>query len=95
MCLGIPGQLVEISSDDTHRATADVSGVRRTVDVGLLQDEVLVPGDWVLVHVGFAMARIDEGEAARALASLAVQDTDAGDDGDVPWATPSDRPRGG
>ena len=70
MCLGIPGQLREISKENSHLARVEVSGVTRIVNVGLLEDETLVPGDWVLIHVGFAMSKIDEEEAALALASL-------------------------
>lgn len=70
MCLGIPGQLVERSADNDQLARVDVAGVRRMVNIGLLEDEVLQPGDWVLIHVGFAMSKIDEDEAAVALASL-------------------------
>jgi hydrogenase expression/formation protein HypC len=69
MCLGIPGQVVDFGADD-QLARVEVSGVTRTINVGLLADQTLEPGDWVLVHVGFAMARIDEEEAAGALASL-------------------------
>lgn len=71
MCLGIPGQIVEIHPADTDLATVDIGGVRRTIEVGLLADEPLTPGDWVLIHVGFALSRIDEAEAARELARLA------------------------
>jgi len=70
MCLGIPGQLREISEENPHLARVEVSGVTRIVNVGLLEDEPLAPGDWVLIHVGFAMSKIDEEEAALALASL-------------------------
>lgn len=70
MCLGIPGQIVTISADRDHVATAEVAGVRREVDVALLAEEQLGPGDWVLIHVGFAMAKIDEEEAERALAGF-------------------------
>ena len=70
MCLGIPGQLREISETNGHLARVDVSGVTRVVNIGLLEDEPLAPGDWVLIHVGFAMSKIDEEEAALALASL-------------------------
>ncbi len=69
MCLGIPGQIVEIL-DHHDLARAEVSGVRRVINVGLLADEPLAVGDWVLIHVGFAMSRIDEDEAAQAMASL-------------------------
>jgi hydrogenase expression/formation protein HypC len=70
VCLGIPGRIVSLQEGHAHLARVDVSGVGRIVNVGLLEDEPLAPGDWVLIHVGFAMARIDEDEAARALASL-------------------------
>lgn len=70
MCLGIPGQLVELSADNDQLARVDVAGVRRLINIGLLEDEVLEPGDWVLIHVGFAMSKIDEAEAEVALASL-------------------------
>ena len=70
MCLGIPGQVVELLDSHEHLAKADVSGVSRTINIGLLEDEGVRPGDWVLIHVGFAMSKIDEAEAARALASL-------------------------
>ena len=63
MCLGIPGQLKEISEVNGHLARVDVSGVTRIVNIGLLEDESLAPGDWVLIHVGFAMSKIDEAEA--------------------------------
>ena len=53
-----------------HLARVDVSGVTRVVNIGLLEDEHLEPGDWVLIHVGFAMSKIDEEEANLALASL-------------------------
>ena len=65
MCLGIPGQIVEIVDDQNHIAKAEVSGVRRNVNIGLLDDdgEGVGPGDWVLIHVGFAMSKVDEAEA--------------------------------
>lgn len=70
MCLGIPGQIVDVPADRPDLATVEVAGVRREVDVSLLTDEPAVPGDWVLVHVGFALAKIDEREAARELARV-------------------------
>lgn len=65
MCLGIPGQIVEIVDPVNHIAKADVSGVRRNVNVGLLAEtpDAVQIGDWVLIHVGFAMSKIDEEEA--------------------------------
>jgi hydrogenase expression/formation protein HypC len=70
MCLGIPGQVTELLEVHEHLARIDVSGVGRVVNIGLLEDEHLAPGDWVLIHVGFAMSRIDEDEARRALEGL-------------------------
>ncbi len=74
MCLGIPGQIVEITDADNFMAKVDVAGVRRAVNIAC----VVTPdhpaehciGDWVLVHVGFAMSRIDEDEAQKTLAIL-------------------------
>lgn len=67
MCLGIPGQIVGITDAEQHLAKVDVSGVRRVISVRLLAEQGLVEGDWVLVHVGFAMAKIDEAEAQMTL----------------------------
>ncbi|MHB1615314.1 MAG: HypC/HybG/HupF family hydrogenase formation chaperone [Actinomycetes bacterium] len=70
MCLGIPGQVIEIVDPDAHLATVDVNGVRRTISVRLLAEQNLVRDDWVLVHVGFAMAKIDEHEADATLEAV-------------------------
>ncbi|MBE1584140.1 HypC/HybG/HupF family hydrogenase formation chaperone [Nonomuraea angiospora] len=67
MCLGIPGELVERLPEHEDLAVVDVSGVRRRINVGLLADEALGPGDWVLVHVGFALSKISELEAQAVL----------------------------
>jgi len=67
MCLGIPGEIVEIMSGHPDLAKVDVSGVRRAINVGLLENERLRPGDWILIHVGFALSKIDEDEARAAL----------------------------
>jgi hydrogenase expression/formation protein HypC len=63
MCLGIPGEIIEVAGDGSGLARVDVSGVRRQINIGLLDEQVLAPGDWVLIHVGFAMSKIDEDEA--------------------------------
>jgi hydrogenase expression/formation protein HypC len=63
MCLAIPGKVVEISSEGRDSAVVDVVGVRRKIDLGLLTENMPVPGDWVLIHVGFAMSKISEKEA--------------------------------
>jgi hydrogenase expression/formation protein HypC len=70
MCLAIPGKIVEISSDNQDSALVDVVGVRRRIDLGLLQDDRPVAGDWVLVHVGFAMSKISEQDAADQMKTL-------------------------
>jgi hydrogenase expression/formation protein HypC len=64
MCLGIPGQIVEFVSEADFIAKVDVSGVRRNVNVALIYPDGLAVNDWVLIHVGFAMSKIDE-HAAR------------------------------
>jgi hydrogenase expression/formation protein HypC len=69
MCLGIPGRVVELR-DDAQFARVDVNGVGRTINIALLADEALSIGDWVLIHVGFAMAKIDADEARETLAAL-------------------------
>ena len=66
MCLGIPGEIVELLDDRPDLAKVDVSGVKRAINIGLLEDEKLEPGDWVLIHVGFALSKIDEEEAKAA-----------------------------
>ncbi|GLV55221.1 hydrogenase assembly protein HupF [Dictyobacter sp. S3.2.2.5] len=63
MCLGIPGRIVEIVDDNLDIAKVEVSGVKRNVSVALVRLEGIEPGDWVLVHVGFAMSKINEKEA--------------------------------
>jgi len=77
MCLAIPGKVVAFDSQDARLAVVDVVGVRRKVDLGLLQEESVQPGDWVLIHVGFAMSKISEADAAdqmRTLTLLGEQD---------------------
>jgi hydrogenase expression/formation protein HypC len=71
MCLGIPGEIAEVLPDRPDLAVVEVAGVRRTVNIGLLTEDEAKPGAWVLVHVGFAMSRIDELEAAATLKMLA------------------------
>jgi len=70
MCLAIPGKIVEISPQNPDSALVDVVGVRRKIDLGLLQDDKPAPGDWVLVHVGFAMSKISEQDAADQMNTL-------------------------
>ena len=70
MCLGIPGQIVEIVDETFQIAKVDVSGVKRAVSVALLASEGIKAGDWVLIHVGFAMSKIDEHEAQETMRLL-------------------------
>ena len=70
MCLGIPGQVVEIVDETNYIAKVAVSGVKRNVNIMLVKDEGIAPGDWVLIHVGFAMSKIDEQEAQETLKVL-------------------------
>jgi len=70
MCLAIPGKIIEISADNPDSALVDVVSVRRRVDLGLLQDDRPVPGDWVLIHVGFAMSKISEQDALDQMETL-------------------------
>jgi hydrogenase expression/formation protein HypC len=72
MCLAIPGKIIEIAPDNENSALIDVVGVRRRVDLSLLQDDRAVPGDWVLIHVGFAMSKISEADALDQMRTLAM-----------------------
>jgi len=68
MCLAIPGRLLEVVDEVNRLAQVDVAGVRRTVNIGLLDDAGV--GDWVLIHVGFALSKVDEEEAQETLSLL-------------------------
>ena len=74
MCLAIPGQILELVDPENRIALVDVAGVRRNVNVGLLDagddGDSAGPGDWVLIHVGFAISKVDEQEAAATLKLL-------------------------
>jgi hydrogenase expression/formation protein HypC len=72
VCLAIPGRVIEVVDAGNRLALVDVAGVRRTVNIGLLDadGQSAEPGDWVLIHVGFALAKIDETEAQAALQML-------------------------
>ena len=65
MCLAIPGQVLEVVDESNRLARVDVAGVKRSVNIGLLDEENggVGPGDWVLIHVGFAISQVDEAEA--------------------------------
>lgn len=70
MCLAIPGRVITFADEDHHFASVEVSGVRRNVNIDLVRDEGLELGDWVLIHVGFAMNRISDAEAQETLKLL-------------------------
>ena len=73
MCLAIPGQVIEVVDEAKRLAIVEVAGVRRTVSIGLLDEDDRAgagPGDWVLIHVGFALAKVDAEEAAAQLELL-------------------------
>jgi hydrogenase expression/formation protein HypC len=78
MCLAIPAQVVSLADDPAHSAWIDVVGVRRRVDISLVEPEGVGPGDWVLIHVGFAMSKIREEDAYDQLRMLtALGETEA------------------
>jgi len=72
VCLAIPGQVVEFVDEPNRLARVDVAGVIRSVNVGLLDrdGDAARPGDWVLIHVGFALSKVDEEEAMATLKLL-------------------------
>src|SRR5437899_11124573 len=70
MCLGIPGKVVDIVDDANSIAKVNVSGVKRNVNVALVRPEGIGPGDWVLIHVGFAMSKIDEKKAYETMTGM-------------------------
>ena len=72
MCLAIPGQIIKVVDDANRLAQVDVAGVKRNVNIGLLDagDDAAAPGDWVLIHVGFALSKVDEDEAMATLKLL-------------------------
>ncbi len=71
MCLAIPGRIVEfLPGNGDQLALVDVVGVKRKINIGLMEDEALRIGDYILIHVGFAMSKINESEAAEALSML-------------------------
>jgi len=77
MCLAIPGRIVDLPAERPQFAAVDVAGVRRQVNIDLLSDEPLESGDWVLIHVGFAMSKISEAGAQEQMRLLAMLGEDA------------------
>lgn len=70
MCLGIPGEVIELMAEHEDLAMVSVEGVKRAVNIGLLREDGVLdlePGDWILIHVGFALSKIDEQEAKASL----------------------------
>ena len=72
MCLAIPGKIVELVPGPNPVGVVEVAGVRRKVQLGLLEDDMPVTGDWVLIHVGFAMSKISEQDAAEQMQLLTM-----------------------
>lgn len=72
MCLAIPGKIIDVFGGEDHQALVEVTGVRRRIDIGLLLDDPPVPGDWVLIHVGFAMSKVCERQAEEQMRMLAI-----------------------
>jgi hydrogenase expression/formation protein HypC len=72
MCLAIPGKILELLDDSRQSALIDVAGVKRKVDLGLLENDMPKPGDWVLIHVGFAMSKISEKDATEQMQMLTM-----------------------
>ena len=72
MCLAIPGRIVLLVPDEPHLGVVEVTGVRRRVDLGLLIEDMPKVGDWVLIHVGFAMSKISEQDAAEQMHLLTI-----------------------
>ncbi|MCP3991760.1 MAG: HypC/HybG/HupF family hydrogenase formation chaperone [Actinomycetia bacterium] len=70
MCVGIPARVVSIGPAEKHTAVVDVEGAQREVNTIMVDDEGLIIGDWVLLHVGFAMGKIDETQAQETLAFM-------------------------
>ncbi|MDT4914115.1 MAG: hydrogenase expression/formation protein HypC [Pseudonocardiales bacterium] len=81
MCLGIPGQVVAmVEGYGDQLALVDVVGAQRKVNIGMLEDQKLEPGDWIVIHMGFAMERIDAAGAEKALAGLEMMGRPRDDD---------------
>ena len=72
MCLAIPGKIVSLVPDEPHLGVVEVTGVRRRVDLGLLIEDIPQIGDWVLIHVGFAMSKISEQDAVEQMQLLTM-----------------------
>jgi hydrogenase expression/formation protein HypC len=81
MCLGIPGRVVAmVEGYGDQLALVDVLGAQRQVNIGMLEDQQLASGDWIVIHMGFAMERIDAAGAEKALAGLEMMGRARDDD---------------
>jgi hydrogenase expression/formation protein HypC len=76
VCLAIPGQIIEIATEQPLLARVNVGSVRRNVNIGLLENGEVAPGDWILIHVGFALSKIDEAQAQDQLRMLRAMGED-------------------
>ena len=84
MCLGIPGQVVELLEGYGNQlALVDVAGVRRKINIGLLDEGPLEPGTWVIIHMGFALERVDPAGAEQAMGGLELMGRPRDADGDA------------
>jgi hydrogenase expression/formation protein HypC len=72
MCLGIPGRIVDLTADHPDMARVDVEGVIRDIHMGLLEDDPVAPGDWVLIHLGFALQKMTQQEVDDARSTRSV-----------------------
>lgn len=72
MCLGIPGRVVELRADHPDLARVDVEGMVRDINLGLLADDPAVPGDWILIHLGFALQKMTQAEVDEARSTLMI-----------------------
>lgn len=79
MCLGIPGRLIEFSPDHPDMGRVDVEGLVRDINLGLLEDDPALPGDWVLIHLGFALQKMTQAEVDEARSTLTVLGEGGGD----------------
>jgi hydrogenase expression/formation protein HypC len=84
MCLGIPGRIVELSAQHPDLARVDVEGVMRDINMTLLEDDPAAPGEWILIHLGFALQKMTQAEVDDARSTLAIL-TEGGLD-DEPFA---------
>jgi hydrogenase expression/formation protein HypC len=76
MCLGIPGRVVDWREDEPDLANVDVAGMVRPINMYLLNEDPPAPGDWIVIHSGFAMDRIDEAQARKSLEFLSTYTED-------------------